>query len=164
MKDKDLDGALKNVIGSLIDNAKKETSEKHSDIIKALKDLGMEHFDLFVRFQLEQCIDNFHKSDKGSFIYCHYGYVESAFNKLMEHKEGGACSVDKGRHITRGLYKHFEEGKDVNFERTKKEQFWKTSTLTTKKCFDFFNAIHSAYYGNHIKLFEFYRDLTTPNN
>ena len=86
---KDIEGALKTVIGGLLDNAKKKNKEKYGDIIKTLQELGMEHFDLFVRFPLEQCIENFHQSNEGAFIFSHYGYVESGFNQLMNHIEGG---------------------------------------------------------------------------
>lgn len=162
--------AFKKVINGILESAKVEMKKKQGEVIEVLKEMGMEDFDLYIRYPLEQCVGCMHEDSNAEFIYAHYGYVENAFSRLISDREGGACSVDKSTHITRRLYSHFNEGKEFDVASQGPDEkctidgkeygvYWKPYTLTNEQCLEFFNAIQIAYYGNHVKLFEFYKNL-----
>lgn len=153
---------LKKVINGIITTSQEEASKRYADSIAIIKKMDMESYDMRIRFPLEQCVDIIHKSDEGAFIFSHYGYVESCFNRLISDNEGSPCCADKSRYIIKGLYRQFEGGDELRLEK-KDESFWISNYLTVDKSIKFLRAIWSAYYGNHIKLFEFYRDESQKN-
>jgi len=148
---------FKKVFAGILAGVAKETEDKFGGIVAELSKLSMDEYNCFIDYQLGNCILAFHKSDDGAFIYEKYGYVEEAFTKYIESREGSCCCVDKSRTIVRGLHKAFEAGTPyVMPVREKDEQYWITRCMTTEDVIEFYKAIKSAYFGRHIKLVEFY--------
>ncbi len=147
---------FKTVFEALLSITEKETKDKYSGIIEALKVINMDMFDLKINYPLGNCIKAFHKTYEGAFIYEYFRYVENCFTQFIVTQEGTCCSVDKSRYIIRGLYNKFEKGTDFSLTRTEDKEYWKTKCLTVPECEEFFKAIESAFYGNHEKLIVFY--------
>ena len=155
---------FKKVFAGLLAGVAKETKEKYDEVIEELSKIDMEHFDLFINYPLGNCIQAFHITSDGSFIYEYYRYVESAFTQYIVSQEGSCCSVDKSRHIVRRLYSYFEKGAVFSLVRNKDEEYWKTKCLTSDECIEFYKAIQSAFYGNHVKLVQFYLEKSRRDN
>ena len=155
---------FKKVFASILAGVSKETKEKYPEVIGSLAAMSMDEFDCFINYPIGNCIQAFHKSDDGAFIYEYFRYVENAFTNYIVGCEGSCCSVDKSRHIVRKLHKFFEEGVVFDLVKTKPEEYWKTECLTAKDCMDFYEAIKSAFFGNHVKLVQFYLEKSRKDN
>lgn len=155
---------FKKVFAGILDGVKKETEEKYNEVIKELGVIDMEDFDMLINYPLGNCIQAFHKTSDGAFIYEYFRYVENAFSHFIEHNEGSACSVDKSRFIVRGLYNRLEKNKEFTLVKNEDKEYWKTKCLDVPDCIAFFKAIQSAFYGNHVKLVQFYLEKSRKDN
>ena len=155
---------FKKVFEGIFAGIQKETKDKYSDVIEELKKIDMNHFDLFFNYPLSNCIESFHNSRDGAFIYEYFRYVENAFTEFIVSHEGTCCSVDKSRYIVRKLYAYFEQNQPFSLVRDKDEEYWKTKCLTSDESIEFYEAIKSAFFGCHVKLVQFYLEKSRRDN
>lgn len=166
---------LEKLFDAILSSNREQALKDHGEIIEKLKNFDMAKYDLYVRYEIDHIVDCLHDDIKAAFIYGHYNYVESNFYQLIKSREGVTCSRDKSRYVVRELYQFFNKGEDFDVESKGPDEkfisegkeykvFFKPTSLTNKGCLEFFEAIWAAYYGKHLKLFEFYQNLVKKEN
>jgi len=151
--------AIKNVLNAMSDSIGKENVELYQKLIegsgiKKVEDIEEFFYMLIYPHQkfLKGLIDcEISKNDSVKFIYLHHNFIEYNFVKIIQDKEGSACSADKSRTIIRALCNWFIKGEriDWNYEQEYTYHLPKTVFNTHEEIIDFYNGLENLYYGNY---------------
>lgn len=101
------------------------------------------------------------QQDKIEFLLLNSDFVESHFRRYIEEIEGTACCADKSRTIVASLAKYFTKGKEIEFDYSGEYTYHLPKLVFThhSEIVDFFDGLHSFYYGNPERYFEVSKDL-----
>ena len=154
--------AIANVLSAMLSAIDSESTNAYQqakdnpvfiDAVNAIKANNVEDFRFSILFPFEQMIEgllNEHvKSHEAKFLFKHWDFVESHFERLIERFEGGACCADKSRTIAKHLLVSLITGEKLEFDYNQEYTYHLPKLIfkTQEENILFFKALHRLYYG-----------------
>lgn len=88
------------------------------------------------------------QSPEACFLLKNSQFVESHFERLIEEREGAACSADKSRTIMRALLRFYLSGEEIRFTLGRSDyRLPKTMFTTHDDIVGYFMSLYRLYYG-----------------
>lgn len=160
MKKQDLTNFLDSMIGSI--------EQKEIDLFKQIIETNEiknfenhEEFFYAVLYPFDQFISGFVKSKIANnrdvvFIIKNQNYIEHNYARIIEAKEGSACSADKSRTIMKSLINHYKSGQEItfNYEQEYTYHLPKEVFKTHDQIINFYEGLKNLWYGDNRKYLE----------
>ena len=154
--------AIANVLSAMLSSIDNESSIAYQqaketpafvDAVRTIKAMDVEGFRFSIIFPFDQMIEgllNEHvKSHEAKFIFRHWDFIESHFERIIDRLEGSACCADQSRTIAKHLLVSLITGENFEFNYNQEYTYHlpKLVFKTQEENIMFFKALHRLYYG-----------------
>ncbi len=153
---------IKRVLESMLGAFAEESQEAYQSVssneivakaVASAKKGDYEQFYFSLHCPLDQVMDGLladvTHSPKARFLLKNSRFVESHFQRLIEEREGAACSADKSRTIMHALLRFYMTGEEIRFSYDQEFTYHlpKTVFTTHDDIVGYFMGLYQLYYG-----------------
>ncbi len=154
----DIKHVLESMLGAFVEKSREAYQSVSSNEVVAKAVAGArkgdyEQFYFSLRYPLDKVMDGLladvTQSPEACFLLKNSRFVEPHFQRLIEEREGAACSADKSRTIMRALLRFYMTGENIHFSFDQKFTYHlpKTVFTTQDEIVGYFMGLYRLYYG-----------------